>query len=284
MGTIAGGPTGRRELAVTPQRRGIQLVSPPRQCTPAKGCALIAREQLPPADSDRPSIRRYLPSDRESVKCLAVACADQRIFPTCWTSHQRLVSDVLTRYYLDFEPAACWVVSDPEEGVIGYLLGCSSTARRNRVVAGRVLPAVTLRAVLTGAVFSCPVGQLAWAGLRSWTSGHAVKSRATLGYPAHLHVGVHPDYRQQGFGRELVLRFVDQAHDEGIPGIHVSVVEANLSARMLFRNVGFDVLGRYEVLFPGSRSPVRMLLLGMLTSPHGGPQRAGRASRAKGRR
>ena len=259
------------------------VAPPPERCRPTKGCALIAWQQHPPAGSDRPSISRYLPSDRESVKCLAVACADQRVFPTCLASHQRLVSDILTGYYLDFEPAACWVVRDPKEGVVGYLFGCSSTARRNRVVAGRVLPAVVLRAVFTGVVFSCPVAQLAWAGLRSWTSGHAAKSQAIRGYPAHLHVGVHPDYRRQGFGRELVLHFVDQACTEGIPGIHASVVEANLPARSLLRNVGFDVLRHYEVVFPGSpRAPVRMLLLGLQVPSPGDLQRSGSSSRGNG--
>ena len=273
MGTIAGGSAGCCEL----------VASLPQRCTPAKGCALIAREQLPPASSDRPSIRQYMPSDRESIRQLVMTCADQRVFPTCLASHRRLVSDVLTRYYLDFQSSACWVVEGQGCGVVGYLFGCFSTTRRFRAMAGRIIPAVIFRAVLAGAVFSCPVGQLAWAGLRSWKSGHAVKSRAALDYPAHLHVGMHHGYRRQGFGRDLVNRFVDQARDEGIPGIHVSVVEANLAARMLFQDVGFDVLGQYEAIFPGSpRAPVRMLLLGLQMSSPRALQREGCSSGASG--
>ncbi len=137
-------------------------------------------------------------------------------------------------------------------------------------MAGRIAPAAILRAVLTGALFSCPVGRLAWAGLRTWTSGHVVKSRAGLDYPAHLHVGVREDYRRHGLGKELVLRFVAQASDMGISGIHVSVVEGNLAARAFFQSLGFDVLGRYEALFPGSWTRVGMLLLGtlMMASHH----------------
>jgi GNAT superfamily N-acetyltransferase len=134
-------------------------------------------------------------------------------------------------------------------------------------MAGRIAPAAILRAVLTGALFSCPVGRLAWAGLRTWTSGHALKSRAGLDYPAHLHIGVRKDYRRHGLGRDLVLRFAAQASGVGISGIHVSVVEANLAARALFQSLGFDVLGRYEALFPGSWTHVGMLLLGKLLIP-----------------
>jgi ribosomal protein S18 acetylase RimI-like enzyme len=218
---------------------------------------------------DRPFIRRYVPSDRESIRRLVITCADQRIFPSCLTGRYELVSEILTRYYTDFEPGSCWVVDDPADGVVGYLFGCLSTARRYRVMAGRIVPAVTLRAVLTGALFSCPVGRLAWAGLRTWTSGHAVKSRAGLDYPAHLHVGVREDYRCHGLGKELVLRFVAQASGVGISGIRVSVVESNLAARALFQSLGFHVLGRYEALFPGSWTRVGMLLLGKLLIPSG---------------
>jgi ribosomal protein S18 acetylase RimI-like enzyme len=229
----------------------------------AKGRALMDVERLPKADSPRRLIRQYLPADRESIRQLVLACADQRIFATCLRSRHRLMSDVLTRYYLDFEPASCWVVDDPACGAVGYLLGCLSTARRWRFMASRIAPAVVFRAVFTGTAFSCPVGRLAWAGLRTWTSSHAVKSQAALEYPAHLHVGVHEDHRRSGLARELVLRFIRQARNEDIPGIHVSVMEANLPARRLFRSVGFSVLGRYEAVLPGLRSPVRMLLLGM---------------------
>ena len=204
------------------------------------------------------------PSDRESIRQLVVTCADQRIFPVCLSGH-RLVSDILTRYYTDFEPESCWVVDDSADGVVAYLFGCLSTARRHRVMAGRIVPAALFRAVVTGVLFSCPVGRLAWAGLRTWTSSHTLKSRARLDYPAHLHVGVREDYRCHGLGKELVLRFVAQASGVGIFGIHVSVVEANLAARALFQSLGFDVLGRYEALFPGSWTRVGMLLLGTLT-------------------
>ena len=149
-------------------------------------------------------------------------------------------------------------------------------------MASRIIPAVILRAVFTGVVFSCPIGQLALAALRSWTGGHAAKSLAARRYPAHLHIGVHPDYRRHGFGRELVLRFVDQVHAEGIPGIHASVVEANHAARLLFQNVGFDVVGQYDAVFPGSpHAPIHMLLLGLQMSSPSGFQRSHRSSRAK---
>jgi len=223
----------------------------------------------------RPLIRRYIPRDRGAVRDLAIVCADQRIFPSCLSRHHGLVSDVLTRYYLDFEPESCWVADDPDNGIVGYLFGCLSTARRCRVMASRIMPAVILRAVLTGAAFSCPVGRLAGAGLRSWLRGRPVKSQSASAYPAHLHVGVHEDCRRHRLGEELVRHFVAQARNEGIPGIHVSIVKTNLAARMLFQDLKFDVLGQYEAVFPGSpQVPVRMLLLGLqISSPADPPGR-----------
>jgi len=259
--------------SVRPRRTGLR----------AKGYAPMAEDRVPAGNLHHPLIRRYMACDRGAVRRLAVACADPRIAPACLSSHYGLVADVLTRYYLDFEPEACWVADDPVTGVVGYLFGCLSTARRCRVMASRIVPPVILRAFLSGVVFSCPLGRLAWAGLRTWTSRHTVKTRATRAYPAHLHVGMREDYRRSGLGRELVLRFVEQVRDEGIAGIHVSVVRANLPARMFFRDVGFDVLEKYEVILPGSpQSPVQMLLLGQQVSVQGGLRRGRGSSRAKG--
>ena len=264
------------------QRMAREIRSGQAEGAKAKGDAAMAEGQIPKRNSHHSVIRRYRASDREAVRRLVVDCADPRVVPTCLDSNQRLVTDVLTKYYVDFEPEACWVADDPSSGVVGYLLGCLSTARRCRVMASRIVPSILLRAVLTGAAFSCPVGRVARAALRTWRSVHTVKSRATLAYPAHLHIGVHEDHRRRGLARELVLRFIEHVRTDGIPGIHASVVGANLPACALLRNVGFDVLSQYDVIFPGSpRVPVHMLLLGLKMPLPGELRRSDSSSRAK---
>ena len=228
-------------------------------------------EQVSTESSNHPSIRRYAPADRESIRQLAINCADQRIIPAFLSTRTGLMADILTRYYTDFEPGSCLVAGDSAEGIVGYLFGCLSTARRLRVMTSRVVPAFVVQATLSGALFSCPVGRLARAGLSTWKSGHPVKSRAELDYPAHLHIGVREEYRRDGLGKELIRRFLVQASAAGISGIHVSVVKGNVLGRAFFKSLGFNVLGQYEAFLPGSWTHVGMLLLGKLLTPARNP-------------
>jgi ribosomal protein S18 acetylase RimI-like enzyme len=227
----------------------------------------MATEQVSTENANRLSIRRYVPADRTSIRQLAVTRADQRVIPACLSARSGLVADILTRYYTDVEPESCLVVDDPDDGVVGHLLGCLSTARRLRAMACRVVPAFIVQATLSGVAFSCPVGRLARAGLSTWKSGHAVKSGAESDYPAHLHISVREEYRRRGLGKELVRRFLAQASAAGIPGVHVSVVKGNARGQAFFQSLGFNVLGQYEAFFPGSWTHVGMVLLGKLMPP-----------------
>ena len=102
-------------------------------------------------------IRRYAPTDRDAVRRLALACADQRVIPAWLNNHRELVADILTGYYADFEPESCWVADDATNRVVGYLLGCLSTARRNRIMRWRIVPTVVLRE--TESFGACPVDE-----------------------------------------------------------------------------------------------------------------------------
>ena len=206
--------------------------------------------------------RGFAAGDRADVRRLALACADWRVFPACLAKHSEWIADLLTRYYTDFEPQSGLVAVDPSGAVVGYLLGCRSTARRDRVVAWRVLPRVVLRAVLSGALLACPWPRLALDGLRSRRAGRRDERALSGSYPAHLHLGVDPDVRGRGIGRALVERFAAEAARAGVPGISASVLLPNDAGRAFFAACGFRELGHGETRLPGSRSPVSTMLFG----------------------
>ncbi|MDD4903427.1 MAG: GNAT family N-acetyltransferase [Candidatus Bipolaricaulis sp.] len=213
-------------------------------------------------------------TDRESVRGLAVRLADPRAIPACLRDHPEWVADGMTRYYTDAEPESCFVAAG-DSGVVGYVFGAVSTARRDRWVAARVLPGLVLRGLATGAGFRCPLGQMLRAGLRGWRRASAAKRGLRRSHPAHLHVGVCEGARGRGVGRLLVSRFVEHAANAGAPGIHASVIASNGPARRFFEQQGFHELRRYAAAFPGSPDPVPMILFGRrLTSKQ--DERAGR--------
>ncbi|MEO8251606.1 MAG: ribosomal protein S18-alanine N-acetyltransferase [Chloroflexota bacterium] len=56
--------------------------------------------------------------------------------------------------------------------------------------------------------------------------------------------GVHPDYRRQGIGRNLLLRLAELAIELGSARMTLEVRLSNLAAQGLYRSFGFGVSGR----------------------------------------
>ncbi len=207
-------------------------------------------------------VRAYAPGDRSAVRRLALACADPRIFPACLAKHGEWMADLLTRYFTDFELGMSFVAVDSRGAVVGYALGCRSTARRNRTMLLRILPRIVLRALFSGVLFSCPWGSLAASGVRSWRAGRQSESALHGLALAHFHVGVAEGARGRGVGRALLERFEAEAGRSGGPGIRASVLAPNPAGQAFFARNGFLELTQMDAYLPGRRCPARVMLFG----------------------
>jgi [ribosomal protein S18]-alanine N-acetyltransferase len=56
--------------------------------------------------------------------------------------------------------------------------------------------------------------------------------------------GVHPDWRRQGIGRQLLLRLAELSIGIGAGRMTLEVRASNQGAQALYRSFGFDVAGR----------------------------------------
>ncbi len=61
------------------------------------------------------------------------------------------------------------------------------------------------------------------------------------------YVGVIPEARRRGFGRELVFKALAEARWAGAPYLTLSVDGRNHPARKLYHDLGFEVYDRREV-------------------------------------
>ncbi|HLD69677.1 MAG TPA: GNAT family acetyltransferase, partial [Candidatus Omnitrophota bacterium] len=68
-------------------------------------------------------IRPYQRRDRESVRRISGDTANLGKPLETFFRDREIMVDVLMDYYLDYEPASCWV-AEHEGKVVGYLCGC----------------------------------------------------------------------------------------------------------------------------------------------------------------
>lgn len=183
-------------------------------------------------------IRPYEKRDRDGVLTLA---ADTAFFGDPlerYLDDRRLFCDGLYAYYTDFEPEHGWVACGPH-GVVGFAMGCVSTAARRQLWLRHILPRVAL-GLVTGRYTI---------GTRTWRHAARAVQAAVYGkpavderkYPAHLHLNVHSAWRRRGIGRQLLQASLDQLRELRVPGVHLNTTSANAAAGKLYESFGFRV-------------------------------------------
>lgn len=193
----------------------------------------------------RPYAPQTHPGDRATVRelCSAVAYGDTPL--ESFYPDRALFADLMTRYYLDWEPESAWV-AEAEGRVVGYLLGCHDSRRQHRVQIARVVPTALAGFVLRGGLFRRRTWRLVGSNLfRLPGVGERFDLKA---YPAHLHLGIDAANRGSGLGPSLVETFLAQLREAGVPGVHAVVLAENEGAGRFFARLGFRPLARGPAL------------------------------------
>ena len=70
-----------------------------------------------------------------------------------------------------------------------------------------------------------------------------VGSQSVLDEADMMNIAVHPDYRRQGIGRDLVLALAEALQKKGIRGLMLEVRQSNAPAIALYEQLGFQQVG-----------------------------------------
>ena len=70
-----------------------------------------------------------------------------------------------------------------------------------------------------------------------------VGSQSVLDEADMMNIAVHPDYRRQGIGRDLVLALAEALQKKGIRGLMLEVRQSNAPAITLYEQLGFQQVG-----------------------------------------
>ena len=201
-----------------------------------------------------PIIRHYEPRDRAAVREICCDTADagepvEHFFPD-----REVFADLLTRYYTDFAPAASWV-AEQDGRIIGYLTGCLDTRKFLQTMALRIVPVAILKAVVHGSLWHRFVRQ-------NLHLPASQRRQLLADYPAHFHLNLRVGDRGQGTGLQLLGKFLEQARQAGVPGVHAGVSEANVAGRKFFEHGSFVAVSR-EARFRTADQPSFTILYGL---------------------
>jgi ribosomal protein S18 acetylase RimI-like enzyme len=185
-------------------------------------------------------VRKFQDRDREDVRKIAISTVTG--YPR---SDLRLVADLLTEYYTNYEPEHM-LVAEKEEKVIGYLSGCFDSSRCRWIKGTRVIPKAIIKALIRGEVGRV---ELRYLGSFIYVAAHGgLRSSPPSGYPAHFHVNIAEGWREQGVGTELVEEFLSMLRNNGVAGVHVRVRRNARRASRFFQSFGFTRENGYPVL------------------------------------
>ncbi len=148
--------------------------------------------------------------------------------------------------YLHFELYACFVL---DNGVVpvGYVIGTSSTQAFNSWMNSSWLPVVR-KYYGTGFKPKSDFEQF----LFSVIHRDCEIPEYLAGYPGHLHIDLLPEAQNRGFGKKLILRFVEAMKQKGVNAIHLGVGLGNTNAIEFYRKLGFfDIKKESGTLFMG---------------------------------
>ena len=189
-------------------------------------------------ESLRVKIRPYEPKDRESIRRI---CYETSFFqrPHLFFDDPEIVTDALTRYYIDFEPESCFVAEISGQ-VVGYIIGTLDMARMNYVYGTRILMPLVLKAVEHGAFFRRKTMLFILNYLKSVLKGEFMVPNLTREYPSTFHINVDRELRGKKVGSQLIARALQLLKEKSITGVQFSTMTDE--AKDFFVRQGFQVL------------------------------------------
>jgi len=192
-------------------------------------------------------IRPYRSQDREAVRAI---CLETAYGGDGEGIHDpRLLVDLMTRAYTDFEAGSLWV-ADSGGRVLGYLAGCLDEQAFHRVQSRRVVPAAVSGALARGLLLRPALWRLASSFPGFVAAGGLRGASNEEGYPGHLHVNLLAEARGRSVGKGLVEQFLEEARQSGVPGVKAVVYESNAGARRFFERLDFQPLSRSPAFKP----------------------------------
>jgi GNAT superfamily N-acetyltransferase len=191
-------------------------------------------------------VRAYQSVDRQSVR--RIYGDDEFARPEMQKRFPRMsiyLTDSMLHYY-DLEPDSVFV-AEVDGKVVGALLGAVDSKRAEENFRLHIKP-LLLKWTLLG-VYGWPAWL--WA---DWLTHYAgLKTERPLvdlsRYPAHLHIGILPEWRRRGIGSALMDSYEHYLRGWSIPGYHLYASSFHPMGVAFYRKIGLETIGQFQWRF-----------------------------------
>ncbi len=194
---------------------------------------------------DKVIVRPFEEGDRESIRRIARETGLKGNPTRLFFEDEEIIPLLYVDYYLDHEPAACFVATVGGR-VVGYLIGCLDARRRRWIMRTSIYPRVARR--ILGKLLTLQYRKKEtfrtfwWIAIRSWREA---LPRPADCYLAHVHSNVEEGYRGRHLERRLSRAFRRYILLRGVQGLHTIIREPEgedaLSA-FLCRERGYRII------------------------------------------
>jgi GNAT superfamily N-acetyltransferase len=191
-------------------------------------------------------VRPFTPPDREGVR--RIYGDDEFARPELQRRYPRMsayLADSMSHYF-DLEPESI-LVAEGDGQVAGALLG-SVDMQRTEENHRRYTKPLLLKRTLSD-VYGWPAWL--WADWLTDLAGWKIdRPPIDLGkYPAHLHIGILPEWRRKGIGSALMDGYEDYLRSRGVPGYHLYASSFHPMGVAFYRKIGLETIGQFEWRF-----------------------------------
>jgi ribosomal protein S18 acetylase RimI-like enzyme len=191
-------------------------------------------------------IRNFKPEEKKAIREISVQSSIFGEYTAQKLLNEEIIADLLTSYFIEYEPQFCFVAEKDSE-VVGYLLGSSDVQKMYKVVRSKIMPGLVKKAFQSGLMFRTPNLGLMKNVLNSYFKGEFKVPDFSQEYPATLHVNISPRYRGKMIGSLLVYHFLQILKEKQVKGIHFGVLSDK--AKRFFEKLGFEILFSGEYTF-----------------------------------
>ncbi len=186
-------------------------------------------------------IRKYQKNDRAAVRRISCNTAFLGQPATIFLDADRLLADVLTRYFTDYESESS-LVAIKDKQVVGYINGAKNVTVMNKILRSRIIPYIIRECIRSCACLKPKNLRFLGYFIISFLKGEFFIPDFSRDYPATFHINIDAGYRGFRIGKMLIDHYLDLLRGKKLPGVYCTTVSDQ--ARRFFAKQGFRILFR----------------------------------------